>query len=74
MTNDSTIASIDGLGVGKNDRTFHDMTTMIDPKYNDKYFVHRVIRFFRDHPERTPDYEDFVPDWRARNIDDVQRI
>jgi hypothetical protein len=46
------------------------MITMIDPKYNDKYFVHRVIRFLRDHPERAPDYEDFVPDWQTRDIDE----
>ena len=58
----------------KNDRIYHDMTTMIDTKYNDKYFVHRVIRFLRDYPERTPDYIDFVPDWETRNIDDVQCI
>ena len=58
----------------KNDRIYHDMTTMIDPKYNDKYFVHRVIRFLRDYPERAPDYIDFVPDWETRNIDDVQCI
>jgi hypothetical protein len=59
----------------KNDRIYKDMETMIDPKYNDKYFVHRVIRFLRDHPERAPDYIDFVgDDWETRNIDDVQRI
>ena len=55
----------------KNDRQCRDMETMIDPKYNDKYFVHRVIRFLRDHPERAPDYEDFVPDWQTRDIDVV---
>jgi hypothetical protein len=43
------------------------MKTMIDPKYNDKHFVHRVIRFLRDHPERAPDYIDFVgDDWETR--------
>ena len=58
----------------KNDRIYADMTTMHDSKYNTKYFVHRVIKFLRDHPERAPDYIDFVPDWETRNIDDVQRI
>jgi len=54
----------------KNDRIYTDMKTMIDPKYNDKHFVHRVIRFLRDHPERAPDYIDFVgDDWETRNID-----
>jgi hypothetical protein len=53
----------------KNDRIYTDMKTMIDPKYNDKHFVHRVIRFLRDNPERAPDYIDFVPDWETRNID-----
>ena len=57
-------------GVGKDDRIYQDMI-YIDKKYNDKYFVHRVIRFLRDHPERAPDYEDFVPDWRTRKLDDV---
>jgi hypothetical protein len=71
MTNDSIIASIDGLGVGKNDRIYHDMTTIIDTKYNDKYFVHRVIRFLRDNPERAPDYIDFVgDDWQTRKLDE----
>ena len=55
----------------KNDKIYHDMTTMIDPKYNDKHFVHRVIRFLRDHPDRAPDYIDFVgDDWETRNIDE----
>ena len=71
MINDSIIASIDGLGVGKDDRIYRDMETMIDKKYNDKYFVHRVIRFLRDHPERAPDYIDFVPDWETRKLDDL---
>ena len=54
----------------KNDRIYTDMKTMIDLKYNDKYFIHRVIRFLRDHPERAPDYIDFVgDDWETRNID-----
>lgn len=52
----------------KNERTFRDMELMTDPKYNTKYFVHRVILFLRDHPERAPDYEDFVPDWQTREI------
>jgi hypothetical protein len=54
----------------KNDIIYHDMTTMIDRKYNDKYFVHRVIRFLRDYPERAPDYIDFVPDWETRKLDE----
>jgi hypothetical protein len=70
MTNDFITESTDGLGVGKNDRIYHDMTTMVDPKYSDKYFVHRVIRFLRDHPERAPDYIDFVPDWQTRKLDE----
>jgi len=54
-----------------NDRIYQDMKTMIDSKYNDKYFVHRVIRFLRDYPERAPDYIDFVgDDWETRNIDE----
>jgi hypothetical protein len=55
----------------KNDKCLRDMELMNDPKYNAKYFVHRVIKFLRDHPERAPDYIDFVPDWETRNIDDV---
>jgi hypothetical protein len=50
----------------KNERIYADMELMNDPKYNTKYFVHRVIRFLRDHPERAPDYIDFVPDWETR--------
>ena len=57
--------------MNKDERTLHDMETMIDPKYNDKYFVHRVIRFLRDHPERAEDWEDFVPDWQTRMLDVV---
>jgi hypothetical protein len=57
-------------GVGKDDRIYQDMETMIDVKYNDKYFVHRLIRFLRDHPERAVDYEDFVPDWQTRKLDE----
>ena len=57
-------------GVGKDERTFRDMEIMIDKKYNDKYFVHRLIRFLRDHPERAPDYENFVPDWQTRKLDE----
>jgi len=53
-----------------NDRIYTDMKTMIDPKYNDKYFVHRVIRFLRDNPERAADYIDFVPDWETRKLDE----
>ena len=56
-------------GVGKNDRIYQDMI-YIDKTYNDKYFVHRVIRFLRDHPERAPDYEDFVPDWQTRKLNE----
>ena len=48
-----------------------DMIALFDSKYDDKYFVHRVIRFLRDNPERAPDYIDFVPDWETRNIDDI---
>ena len=54
----------------KNDRIFPEIA-IIDATYNDKYFVHRVIRFLRDHPERAPDYIDFVgDDWETRNIDE----
>ena len=53
----------------KNDRTFPEIA-IIDATYNDKLYVHRVIRFLRDHPERAPDYIDFVPDWETRNIDE----
>jgi len=57
--------------MNKNDRIYHDMITMIDPKYNDKWFVHRVIRFLRDYPERAPDYIDFVgDDWETRKLDE----
>lgn len=52
-----------------NDKILHDMELMNDPKYNTKYFVHRVIKFLRDHPERAPDYIDFVPDWETRDIE-----
>jgi hypothetical protein len=61
-------------GVGKDDRIYQDMITMIDVKYNDKYFVHRLIRFLRDHSERASDYENFVPDWRTRNIEMVKEV
>jgi hypothetical protein len=54
----------------KNDRQYRDME-IIDSSYHDKWYVHRVIRFLRDHPERAPDYEDFVPDWQTRKLDDV---
>ena len=57
----------------KNDRIYHDMTTMVNPKYNDKWFVHRVIKFLRDYPERAPDYIDFVPDWKTRDIEINQK-
>ena len=53
----------------KNDRITRDMELMTDPKYNTKYFVHRVILFLRAHPERAEDWLDFVPDWQTRNID-----
>jgi hypothetical protein len=54
----------------KRDREYRDIE-YIDKTYKDKWFVHRVIRFLRDHPERAPDYIDFVPDWETRNIDVV---
>ena len=69
MTNDSTIENIK-----KNERIYVDMRIIEGPKYNAKHFVDRVIKFLRDHPERAPDYIDFVPDWETRNIDDVQCI
>ena len=56
----------------KNDRIFPEIA-IIDATYNDKYFVHRVIRFLRDHPERAPDYIDFVPDWETRDIEINQK-
>lgn len=52
-----------------NDRILYDMELMTDPKYNAKYFVHRVIKFLRAHPERAHEWEDFVPDWETRNIE-----
>ena len=58
----------------KNERIYADMWIIEGPKYNTKYFVHRVIKFLRDHPKRAPDYIDFVPDWETRNIDVVQCI
>ena len=55
--------------MNKNDREYRDIE-YIDKTYKDKWFVHRVIRFLRDHPERAPDYIDFVgDDWETRNID-----
>jgi len=53
-----------------NERILTEMQ-IINATYNDKFYVHRVIRFLRDHPERAPDYIDFVPDWETRNIDAV---
>jgi hypothetical protein len=50
-------------------RVLKDMA-IIDATYKDKSFVHRVIRFLRDHPERAPDYIDFVPDWETRKLDE----
>ena len=52
-----------------NERILTEMQ-IINATYNDKLYVHRVIRFLRDHPERAPDYIDFVPDWETRNIDE----
>ena len=54
----------------KNERIYADMELMNDSKYNTKYFVHRVIKFLRDHPERAPDYINFVPDWETRKLDE----
>ena len=46
----------------------------IDKTYKDKWYVHRVIRFLRDHPERAPDYIDFVgDDWETRDLEDNLR-
>lgn len=68
MTNDSTTGSIN-----KNDRIYDEMA-IIDKTYKDKWFVHRVIRFLRDHPERAPDYIDFVGDgWETRDLEDNLR-
>ena len=53
----------------KQDRITRDMEIMTDPKYNTKYFIHRVILFLRAYPERAEDWLDFVPDWQTRNID-----
>jgi hypothetical protein len=50
-------------------RVLKDMA-IIDATYKDKWFVHRVIRFLRDRPERAPDYIDFVPDWETRELDE----
>lgn len=65
MTNDSTIENTD-----KNERIYVDMRIIEGPKYNTKYFVHRVIKFLRDRPDRAPDYIDFVPDWETRKLDE----
>ena len=57
----------------KNDRIFPEIA-IIDATYKDKWFVHRVIRFLHDHPERAPDYIDFVgDDWETRNIDNESK-
>ena len=54
----------------KQDRIFPEIA-IIDATYKDKWFVHRVIRFLRDHPERAPDYIDFVgDDWETRKLDE----
>jgi hypothetical protein len=42
---------------------------IIDMAYLDKDYMNRLIRYLRDNPERAPDYIDFVPDWKTRNID-----
>jgi len=53
-----------------NERILTEMQ-IINATYNDKLYVHRVIRFLRDHPKRAPDYIDFVgDDWETRNIDE----
>lgn len=54
----------------KRDIEYRDIE-YIDKTYKDIWFVHRVIRFLRDNPERAPDYEYFVPDWQTRKLDDV---
>ena len=57
----------------KRDREYRDIE-YIDKTYKDKWFVHRVIRFLRDHPERAPDYIDFVgDDWETRDLEDNLR-
>ena len=59
--------------MNKNDREYRDIE-YIDKTYKDKWFVHRVIRFLRDHPERAPDYIDFVgDDWETRDLEDNLR-
>jgi len=46
----------------------------IDKTYKDKWYVHRVIRFLRDNPERAPDYIYFVgDDWETRDLEDNLR-
>lgn len=50
----------------QNERIFRDMEKI--EKYHGKWFVIRTIKFLRDHPERSYDYEDFVPDWKTRVI------
>lgn len=56
--------------MNKDDRIFHEIA-IIDATYKDKWFVQRVIRFLRDHPERAPDYIDFVgDDWETRKLDE----
>ena len=54
---------------GLNERILTEMQ-IINATYNDEFYVHRVIRFLRDHPERAPDYIDFVPDWETRKLDE----
>jgi len=55
----------------KNERIYADFAIMHDSKYDTKYFVHRVIKFLREHPERAPDYIDFVgDDWETRKLDE----
>ena len=54
--------------VERYERVNRDFLLMADPKYNTKYYIHRLILFLRDHPERAIDYEDIVPDWQTREI------
>lgn len=57
-----------GKWTEKQERIFRDME-IIEMAYLDLHFINRLIRFLRDNPERAPDYIDFVPDWKTRNID-----
>ena len=57
-----------GKWTEKQERIFRDFE-IIEIAYLDKDYMNRLIRYLRDNPERAPDYIDFVPDCKTRNID-----